>query len=141
MQSIQLLQKSSDWPFEVAFTQIRRFSIFLRPMFTNPVDHNFLLTKLSLSHPSIPHNSLCPLSASKSGIVIIFTTRLVHPVKCWVRWPWPVSGLYCSHAKPVRSHSEKTLFTRFCLSDVYKFEARSLCGEGEVVVAISWISY
>lgn len=103
----------------------------------NPNEHYFLLTILPLSHHSIPHNSLCSLSAPKSGIVINFTTRLVHPVKCWVRWPLPVSGLYCSHAKPVRSHSEKTLFTRFCLSDMYNFEARTLCGEGEVAVAIS----
>lgn len=55
-------------------------------IFSDPVNQNFSSDNiLPLSHHSIPHNSLCSLSASKSGIVISFTTRLVHPVKCWVR--------------------------------------------------------
>lgn len=37
-------------------------------------------------------------------MAMILTTMLVHPVKCCMRWPAPVSGLYCSQAKPVSSH-------------------------------------
>lgn len=66
------------------------------------------------SQKSSNHNSsLSRPSLCTSGIAMIFTTKLVHPVKCCVRWPSPVSGLYCSHAKPVRSHSRNTLSTRF----------------------------
>lgn len=57
------------------------------PMWPSPIPPTtfFSLTILPLSHNSLPHNSLCSLATSKSGIVISFTTRLVHPVKCWVR--------------------------------------------------------
>lgn len=40
---------------------------------------------------------------ARSSMAMIFTTKLVQPVKCCVRWPLPVSGSYCSHAKPVSS--------------------------------------
>ena len=61
------------------------------------------------------YSSSCPvcLLAGRSGIDIIFTTILVQPVKCCVRCPWPVSGLYCSQANPVSFHSLKTFSTTF----------------------------
>jgi hypothetical protein len=52
-------------------------------------------------------------------MLIIFTTKLVHPVKCCVRCPFPVSGLYCSHAKPVSFQLSYTVLTRFLRRSVY----------------------
>lgn len=63
------------------------------------------------------YNSSLILSPS-SGIAMILTTKLVHPVKCWVRCPLPVSGLYCSHANPVSFQLSKTVVTRFFRSSV-----------------------
>jgi hypothetical protein len=63
------------------------------------------------------YNSPCEMPLLlRSGMTIMFTTKLVHPVKCCVRCPSPVSGLYCSHAKPVFSHSRKTFSTTLVLS-------------------------
>jgi hypothetical protein len=50
---------------------------------------------------TVYNSSLTCSSPLRSGIAIILTTKLVQPVKCCVRCPLPVSGLYCSHAKPV----------------------------------------
>jgi hypothetical protein len=63
--------------------------------------------------------------AGKSGMDIIFTTRLVQPVKCCVRCPLPVSGLYCSQANPVFFHSRNTFSTRFFRSLEYVVRARA----------------
>lgn len=57
--------------------------------------------------------------AGRSGMDIILTTMLVQPVKCWIRWPLPLSGLYCSKAKPVFFHSPKTFSIRFLRSWEY----------------------
>lgn len=65
---------------------------------------------------------------------MILTTKLVQPVKCCVRWPAPVSGLYCSHAKPVFSHWSKTLVTRLARRLVYRVRARAWCRPGEVAM-------
>lgn len=63
------------------------------------------------------YNSPCEMPLLlRSGMIIMFTTKLVHPVKCCVRCPAPVSGLYCSQAKPVFSHSRKTFSTTLVLS-------------------------
>lgn len=76
----------------------------------------YLLTNILYDHSL--HPFYCPYSSSVpptlvfpfpfalpgstvSGILITPTTQLVHPVKCCVRWPLPVSGLYCSQANPV----------------------------------------
>jgi hypothetical protein len=63
--------------------------------------------------------------AGRSGMDIIFTTRLVQPVKCCVRCPLPVSGLYCSQANPVFFHSRKTFSTRFLRRLEYVIRARA----------------
>lgn len=73
--------------------------------------------KILHTHVPFSHNSSCFFSSLslgpkpsaqtppvKSGISIIFTTSVVQPVKCCVLCPAPVSGLYCSHAKPVSCH-------------------------------------
>lgn len=70
------------------------------------------------------YNSSCPpLSPGFSAIRMIFTTKLVHPVKCLVLWPWPVSGLYCSQANPVSFHDLYTVSTKFLRRLVYSFVA------------------
>jgi len=82
---------------------------------------NLTLLILHFIYICLYYNSSClipELAPLKSGMTIIFTTKLVQPVKCCVRCPAPVSGLYCSHANPVRSHSLKTLSTRFFRSFV-----------------------
>jgi hypothetical protein len=71
------------------------------------------LTFSSNPPPPLPTFHFPPL---KSGIPIILTTRLVHPVKCCVLCPLPVSGLYCSQAKPVSTHSSKTVLMRLTRS-------------------------
>lgn len=60
---------------------------------------------------------------SRSSMAIILTTRLVQPVKCCVRCPAPVSGLYCSHAKPVSFQLLYTVFTRFLRKRMYRSRA------------------
>lgn len=65
-----------------------------------------------------------------SGMAIILTTKLVQPVKCCVRCPSPVSGLYCSHANPVSFQELYTVLTRFCRKEVYSCEARTCEGPG-----------
>lgn len=47
------------------------------------------------------YNSPWLTAPLRSGMHMILTTKLVHPVKCCVRCPSPLSGLYCSHANPV----------------------------------------
>lgn len=61
-------------------------------------------------------------------MAIILTTRLVQPVKCCVRCPAPVSGLYCSHAKPVSFQLLYTVSTRFLRRRMYRSRAFWLCG-------------
>lgn len=74
----------------------------------------------SASHQSSSCPFLLPPPFSgTSGIAIMFTTKLVHPVKCCVRCPAPVSGLYCSHAKPVSTQDLYTVSTRFLRRAVY----------------------
>lgn len=78
-------------------------------------------TNIVKNQAHLHHSSSWPTPAEdggRSGIVIILTTKLVHPVKCWIRWPWPFSGLYCSQANPVLCHSRKTFCTRFVRSSV-----------------------
>ena len=57
--------------------------------------------------------------SDRSGMAMMLTTILVQPVKCCVRCPLPVSGLYCSQAKPVFFHSRKTFSTKFFRSCEY----------------------
>src|ERR1700712_2220295 len=77
------------------------------------------------------YNSSWPLLLPvRSGKFMILTTMLVQPVKCWVRWPAPVSGLYCSQAKPVSLQDSYTVSTRFLRSSVYMVVARFCCGPG-----------
>lgn len=68
----------------------------------------------TLTRPQ-PYSSSWPVPAppDRSGMAIMFTTILVQPVKCCVRCPLPVAGLYCSQANPVFFHSRKTFSTRF----------------------------
>lgn len=72
----------------------------------------------------------------RSGIAKILTISEVQPVKCWVLWPLPVSGLYCSHAKPVSFEDLKTVFPRFRRSSVYISRTFCWCGPG--CCANSW---
>jgi hypothetical protein len=81
-----------------------------------------------LGHVPTNYNSSLGFPPSKSGIFMILTTKLVHPVKCCVLCPLPVSGLYCSHAKPVSFQLSYTVLTRFLRSAEYIFVARAWCG-------------
>lgn len=99
------------------------------------------LTRSDTYHIKTIYSSSCPsplplpTSASlTSGIARIFTTRLVQPVKCWVRWPLPVSGLYCSHANPVSFQLSYTVSTRFLRSSVYILAACFAWGPGTVAM-------
>jgi hypothetical protein len=79
---------------------------------------------------SPPHNSSCTLpSFPSAGIPIILTTKLVQPVKCCVRCPSPVSGLYCSQANPVSDHDLKTVSTRLVRRRLYKVRALGAIAE------------
>lgn len=84
------------------------------------------------------YSSSCPtlLPAGRSGIDIIFTTMLVQPVKCCVRCPEPVSGLYCSQANPVAFHSLKTFSTTFFRKFEYNSRACSWWGPAEVAMSL-----
>ncbi len=72
----------------------------------------------------------------RSGIFKILTMRQVQPVKCWVLWPFPVAGLYCSHAKPVSFQDLNTVFPRFSRSSAYI--SRTFCWYGPGCWASSW---
>jgi hypothetical protein len=79
---------------------------------------------------SPPHNSSCTLpSFPSAGIPMILTTKLVQPVKCCVRCPSPVSGLYCSQAKPVSDQDLKTVSTRLVRRRLYKVRALGAIAE------------
>ncbi len=84
--------------------------------------------KHSHHHSLSIYNSSLSADSFRSGMAMILTTRLVHPVKCWVLWPLPVSGLYCSHAKPVSFQLLYTVSTRFWRRSVYSCLARFWCG-------------
>lgn len=94
---------------------------------------SYIYTLYTFPHLPTHHNSSCPELHSPpviSGIPIILTTRLVQPVKCCVLCPLPVSGLYCSHAKPVSTQESKTVLMRFSLRREYRSVAFSWCGPG-----------
>lgn len=75
-------------------------------------------------HSTPIYSSSLALPSLRSGIPMTFTAKLVHPVKCCVRWPLPVSGLYCSQANPVSFQLSYTVVTIFRLKSVYSCFAR-----------------
>lgn len=77
-----------------------------------------------------PHSSslVWPPAPLRSSMAMILTTRLVQPVKCCVRWPSPVSGLYCSQAKPVSFQLLKMVSTRFLRRRLYRSLALAWLG-------------
>jgi hypothetical protein len=89
------------------------FSSFFSSSFSTNLGSGWLQVLNSHSPSSFSTGGPCPASCQipplKSGMHIILTTRLVHPVKCCVRCPSPVSGLYCSHAKPDSLQALKTV--------------------------------
>lgn len=81
-------------------------------LLTNILHHGYNLHPLPSIHcfylysSSVPPTLVFPFpfalpGSTVSGILMTPTTQLVHPVKCCVRCPLPVSGLYCSQANPV----------------------------------------
>lgn len=112
-------------PFWISYTlpvhSFHRLTSQKQPIYSSSFPSTFASTFAS-GRPTVP--------SLKSGKLIILTTKLVHPVKCAVRCPFPVSGLYCSQAKWVFSQFSYTFLTRLTLRLMYNFLDASACGPG-----------